>query len=475
MVANAQRVESIFLRHYRENVLDKIQGEKVEPLKPKRPVRRTAAAEAGDPAHCFNGDRNGTSPDPQAGHVLGRRGPALSDVEQAHLPEGQTDESEHTQQKASADLKELRRATRSTGRGIEDWMKIPVAATVRVPSGDLEKLDGMVYVSTDTGALFRQQGGVYFETMWRGSVHKYFIPDSELPMVSEDHFLFKEETARIEEDRLKRLSQAKHMLELGCTNEEATFDIEKKAADRTLESRKEELRERMLRRAEDIFEELEEEVAITSLPLIRESSAHHKSLAWSGSTPATSPSPARVRARRRRSGSEFSDAETLVLEKEIKAAHKENNVPNRSTRMTSSRNLSASAEMGPSDSQQQPLFSALKSDLSKMDSSSEGRTDAQDVEMECNLLKDENQAYESFCTNRIGVIEESGPVTPPSKRQKINAADLAICTLAIASDISTGLRETGYVRDYEYVDIHEVVVDKMFPDADWGEDQDLIV
>lgn len=259
----------------------------------------------------------------------------------------------------------------------------------------------------------------------------------------------------------------------------------------------------MLRRAEDIFEELEEEgeshvirprpplsdeglinlfviiliisVAITSLPLIRESSAHHKSLAWSGSTPATSPSPARVRARRRRSGSEFSDAETLVLEKEIKAAHKENNVPNRSTRMTSSRNLSASAEMGPSDSQQQPLFSALKSDLSKMDSSSEGRTDAQDVEMECNLLKDENQAYESFCTNRIGVIEESGPVTPPSKRQKINAADLAICTLAIASDISMGLRETGYVRDYEYVDIHEVVVDKMFPDADWGEDQDLIV
>ncbi|EKU22696.1 hypothetical protein NGA_0106602, partial [Nannochloropsis gaditana CCMP526] len=29
MVANAQRVESIFLRHYRENILDKIQGEKV--------------------------------------------------------------------------------------------------------------------------------------------------------------------------------------------------------------------------------------------------------------------------------------------------------------------------------------------------------------------------------------------------------------------------------------------------------------
>jgi len=58
---------------------------------------------------------------------------------------------------------------------------------------------------------------------------------SSLHMPAEDHFLFKEERARIEEDRLKRLSQAKHMLELGCTNEEVTFDIEKKAADRTLE------------------------------------------------------------------------------------------------------------------------------------------------------------------------------------------------------------------------------------------------
>lgn len=60
------------------------------------------------------------------------------------------------------------------------------------------------------------------------------------------------------------------------------------------------------------------------------------------------------------------------------------------------------------------------------------------------------------------------------KRRKINAADLAICTLAIASDISAGLQETGYVRDYEYDDIHEVVVDKLYPDPDWGEDEDLM-
>lgn len=36
---------------------------------------------------------------------------------------------------------------------------------------------------TNTG-LFKQQGRVYFETMWKGGVYKFFIPDSELPMIS---------------------------------------------------------------------------------------------------------------------------------------------------------------------------------------------------------------------------------------------------------------------------------------------------
>lgn len=53
----------------------------------------------------------------------------------------------------------------------------------------------------------------------------------------EDHPVFKEELARIEEDRVKKLGQAKHMLELGCSNEEATFDIEQRAANNTLEVR----------------------------------------------------------------------------------------------------------------------------------------------------------------------------------------------------------------------------------------------
>lgn len=56
-------------------------------------------------------------------------------------------------------------------------------------------------------------------------------------MHTEDHPAFKEEMARIEEERSKKVTQAKHMLDLIKANEEATFDIEKHAADRTLEVR----------------------------------------------------------------------------------------------------------------------------------------------------------------------------------------------------------------------------------------------
>lgn len=66
--------------------------------------------------------------------------------------------------------------------------------------------------------------------------HVYSLPISNHSNTnSEDHPVFKEELARIEEDRVKKLGQAKHMLDLGCSNEEATLDIEKRAADNTLE------------------------------------------------------------------------------------------------------------------------------------------------------------------------------------------------------------------------------------------------
>jgi len=64
--------------------------------------------------------------------------------------------------------------------------------------------------------------------------HKHIYSNSN----AEDHPVFKEELARIEEDRAKKLGQAKHMLDLGCSNEEATFDIEQRTANNTLEVRK---------------------------------------------------------------------------------------------------------------------------------------------------------------------------------------------------------------------------------------------
>lgn len=79
------------------------------------------------------------------------------------------------------------------------------------------------------------------------------------PPYAEDHPEFKAELARIEDERVKKLAHAKHMLELGRENEEATYGIEKQAADSTLEFRKGELRERMIWRADDTIEELEEE------------------------------------------------------------------------------------------------------------------------------------------------------------------------------------------------------------------------
>ena len=43
-----------------------------------------------------------------------------------------------------------RRSTRSSGLGLDDWIKIPVSATVRVPDGTFELLDGLVFLSVET-------------------------------------------------------------------------------------------------------------------------------------------------------------------------------------------------------------------------------------------------------------------------------------------------------------------------------------
>lgn len=152
MVANAQRVESIFLRHYRQNVLDtQVQAEKEQPElpKPKRPVRRPAALELEEQTASEDGDETVASAQQQQ--------QAQSPGEQSQLPhsEEQPDQQEHLQhQKLSSDRKESRRATRSTGKRLDDWLKIPVEATVRVSTGSLETLDGIVYVSVETGRKY---------------------------------------------------------------------------------------------------------------------------------------------------------------------------------------------------------------------------------------------------------------------------------------------------------------------------------
>ncbi len=175
MQANAQRVESIFLRHYRENVLD------------KREARR----------HRAEDDEAGES---EAGGGAGAQ--QQPQPSPAGSQQGKTVDQSPTER--------TRRATRSTGKGLDDWLKIPITATVRVSTGTMETLDGIVYVSVETGrkcfmcvgwlvgvsfllltlstlphtGLFKQQGKVYFETMWKGAVYKFFISDTELPMIS---------------------------------------------------------------------------------------------------------------------------------------------------------------------------------------------------------------------------------------------------------------------------------------------------
>ena len=64
---------------------------------------------------------------------------------------------------------------------------------------------------------------------------------------------------------------------------------------------------------------------------------------------------------------------------------------------------------------------------------------------------------------------------PKKKKPKVTAVDLAISALAIAADVSAGLKEVGCIDEWDYRDIHDVIVDRMFPDPDWGEDEDLLM
>lgn len=69
--------------------------------------------------------------------------------------------------------------------------------------------------------------------------------------------------------------------------------------------------------------------------------------------------------------------------------------------------------------------------------------------------------------------EQGEPPQPVPKKRKINAADLAVQTLALAAEIQRGRAEVGLVREAEYDDVHMVYMDKLHPDPEYGEDEDL--
>lgn len=60
---------------------------------------------------------------------------------------------------------------------------------------------------------------------------------TQLHIHTETHPAFKAEAGRAEEERGKKVEKARHMLELVRSNEEAALDVERKAANRTLEVR----------------------------------------------------------------------------------------------------------------------------------------------------------------------------------------------------------------------------------------------
>ena len=138
--------------------------------------------------------------------------------------------------------------------------------------------------------------------------------------------------------------------------------------------------------------------------------------------------------------------------------------------------MQGGAVEGLEDPQQQPVSLSSSASVPETEASLEGEADDRPAQDGGDAFKEGEDALPTGSDTTVKDALDGLDSVPSQgkKRRKINAADLAICTLAIASDISAGLQETGYVRDYEYDDIHEVVVDKLYPDPDWSEDEDLM-
>lgn len=138
---NAQRVEAIFTRHYREPVAPEEKKERE-----KRPIRRTHL----DPDQLEDLEDALGVKDRQAQAA----GVASTPAGHAAAPGAGTEQDTEPaakEQETTTTRRETRRATRSTGKGLDDWLKIPVSATVKVATGALETLDGIVYVNVENG------------------------------------------------------------------------------------------------------------------------------------------------------------------------------------------------------------------------------------------------------------------------------------------------------------------------------------
>ena len=109
-----------------------------------------------------------------------------------------------------------RRSTRSTGDKKEEWIKIPVEASVSVEGSDPRFLDGFVYLSSENRRkcwsvcvslhgdsyllmltlclpflqteLYKKGGLVFFETTWEGACYNFQVPEEQLPMLTSKCF-----------------------------------------------------------------------------------------------------------------------------------------------------------------------------------------------------------------------------------------------------------------------------------------------
>ncbi|KAM3574306.1 hypothetical protein VYU27_003783 [Nannochloropsis oceanica] len=120
----------------------------------------------------------------------------------------------------------LRRSNRTTGDKKEEWIKIPVEASVCVEGSDPQTLDGFVYLSSENLQLYKRGGLVFFETFWKGGCYNFQVLEEQLPMLTTEHPLYVAELAKIEEMKNRKLHVISELVKLSCSNVDLEYDME---------------------------------------------------------------------------------------------------------------------------------------------------------------------------------------------------------------------------------------------------------